>query len=268
MVKLIVSDLDGTLLPMHGEGLTLKTKDLIQKLLDKGIHFCAASGRQLYSEYKLFSYIDDYKTRLSYISDNGSICIHDGKVLFENYFDPEMAKEIIRKVKEYPYLELAVSGTKGCYIESKNKEYVKRLTADSLTNAIVVDDCSQIEDSIIKIAFLYRKKDGLSVEAFMEYFREYFYELLDGEIRIITSGFRWIDFIPTHINKGTTLSLLLKRLDIKPEECIAFGDQQNDIEMLELVGTSYAMSHGSDLVKEAATHVVDSVDEVLEALLT
>ena len=54
---------------------------------------------------------------------------------------------------------------------------------------------------------------------------------------------------------------------VKPEECMAFGDQYNDLEMLELVGHSYAMSNSAPGVSYYADEVTDSVEDVLEDVL-
>ena len=54
---------------------------------------------------------------------------------------------------------------------------------------------------------------------------------------------------------------------VKPEECVAFGDQYNDIEMLQLAGTSYAMSNAAPGISYYSTYVTDSVEDVLEDIL-
>ena len=88
-----------------------------------------------------------------------------------------------------------------------------------------------------------------------------------AEIKVVTSGNIWIDFIAPDANKGTALSALLNTLHIRPEECMAFGDQYNDVEMLKLAGTSYAMSGAAPGISRYASHVTDSVEDVLEDLL-
>lgn len=91
--------------------------------------------------------------------------------------------------------------------------------------------------------------------------------LFGDEIKVVTSGNIWIDFIAPGTNKGAALSGLLKLLKIKPEECMAFGDQYNDVEMLQYVGTSYAMSNAAPGISYYSTYVTDSVEDVLEDLL-
>lgn len=90
--------------------------------------------------------------------------------------------------------------------------------------------------------------------------------MFESEIKVVTSGMIWIDFIAPNANKGTALAGLAARLGIKPEECMAFGDQYNDAEMLKFAGKSYAMSDGARGLPEYSTDVTDSVEEILKKL--
>ena len=76
MIKLIASDLDGTLLRNGAQEINPEIFDLILRLKEKDIHFAAASGRQLYSQRCLFAPVKD---EISYIAENGSLCICQGK---------------------------------------------------------------------------------------------------------------------------------------------------------------------------------------------
>ena len=78
MIRLIASDLDGTLLHNGAQQLTPRTIELIHALTRKGVHFIAASGRQYDNERRLFAPIKD---EISYIAENGSLCIHRGEVI-------------------------------------------------------------------------------------------------------------------------------------------------------------------------------------------
>ena len=69
MIKLIASDLDGTLLQNDAQALTPRAIDLISKLCDAGIHFVSASGRQYDNQKRVF---DPLKNRISFIAENGS----------------------------------------------------------------------------------------------------------------------------------------------------------------------------------------------------
>ena len=84
---------------------------------------------------------------------------------------------------------------------------------------------------------------------------------------MVTSGNAWLDMMPKGVNKGTAMEALLEHLKIMPEECMAFGDNYNDLEMLGMVGESYAMSQGKDAVKKICKYQADTVGQVLETFL-
>ena len=92
-------------------------------------------------------------------------------------------------------------------------------------------------------------------------------EMFSPAVKVVTSGNIWIDFIVPGYNKGTALQTMMDLFGVKPEECMAFGDQYNDVEMLELAGYGYAMSNAAPGIAGHAKYVTDSVEEVLEDVL-
>ena len=203
MRKLVASDLDGTLLQNGAQELTPRALDLVRRLTEKGIVFVASSGRQYDNEVNLFNPVKD---QISYIAENGSICIHKGNVISRTVIAPELIRRTIDEVK----------------------------------------------------------KDGPHIiDKYLHHLKAKF----SSEIKVVTSGNIWIDFIAPGTNKGTALLKLLDVLQIRPEECMAFGDQYNDVEMLQTVGTSYAMSNSAPGISYYSTYVTDSVEDVLEDLL-
>ena len=60
---------------------------------------------------------------------------------------------------------------------------------------------------------------------------------------------------------------MMEHLHISADECMAFGDQYNDVEMLQAAGTSYAMTTAAPGVSAYSTYTTDSVDDVLRKLL-
>ena len=203
MIKLVASDLDGTLLQNGAQELTPRALDLVRRLTEKGIVFVASSGRQYDNEVNLFKPVKD---QISYIAENGSICIHKGNVISRTVIAPELIRRTIDEVK----------------------------------------------------------KDGPHIiDKYLHHLKAKF----SSEIKVVTSGNIWIDFIAPGTNKGTALLKLLDVLQIRPEECMAFGDQYNDVEMLQTVGTSYAMSNSAPGISYYSTYVTDSVEDVLEDML-
>lgn len=260
MIKLIASDLDGTLLHNGAQELTPRAIELIHALTQKGVHFVAASGRQYDNERRVFAKIKD---EISYIGENGSICIHQGKVISRGLIADDLAYRIINEVKKEPDFDIVVSREDTCLIENNHEAFVNHIVNVMHNTTEIVEDLRKIKGPFLKIAICNMIDDSQVIEQYLKHLQDMF----GAEIKVVTSGNIWIDFIAPGTNKGAALSNLMKLFHVKPEECMAFGDQYNDIEMLELVGHSYAMSNGAPGVSYYADEVTDSVEDVLEDVL-
>ena len=260
MIKLIASDLDGTLLQNGAQELTPYAIDLIHRITEKGIRFIAASGRQYDNERRVF---DAIKDEISYIGENGSVCIHQGKVISRGIIEDDLAFRIIHEIKKEANFDIVVSREDTCLIEGNNPDFVNHIVNVMHNTTEIVEDITKIRGPILKIAVANMKDGPHIIDKYLKHLQDMF----GAEIKVVTSGNIWIDFIAPGTNKGTALRHLLELFDIRPEECIAFGDQYNDIEMLELVGQSYAMSNAAPGISYYADYVTDSVEDVLEDIL-
>lgn len=256
MIKLIASDLDGTLLRNGAQELDPRIHDIIKKLREKGIQFAAASGRQYQSLRLLFAPVRD---EIHYITENGSLCISNGEVISTGFIERDLGLRIFQTIRNRGGCHCLLSCESACYTDSREPAFIRHIRDVLHYNLRVVDDLREVEEPFLKIAVC--DFDGAeNIEA-------YFQTLFAGEIKAVTSGLIWIDFIAPNANKGTALAFLADYLGIQPEECMAFGDQYNDAEMLAFAGVSYAMSDGAAGLAEYSTGVTDSVEDVLSRLL-
>lgn len=258
MIKLIASDLDGTLLKNGSQELTPRALDLIRRLTDKGIRFVAASGRQYANERHVFHPIRD---RISYIAENGSLCVHQGKVISRGILPDDLARRIILEIKKEPGFEVVVSREDACFMENNNSLLVDHIVNVMKNSTVIIDDITKVPFPVIKISVANMTTNDLN--GYLRHLQEMF----SSEINVVTSGNVWIDFIVPGYNKGTALKRFMDLFGVSPKECMAFGDQYNDVEMLQLAGESYAMSDAAPGIAGYAAHVTDSVEDVLEALL-
>ncbi len=86
-------------------------------------------------------------------------------------------------------------------------------------------------------------------------------QMFAGEIRAVSSGHGSIDIIIPGVTKGSAIQQLLNEWQMAPDDLLAFGDANNDIEMLKLTPNSYAMQESSPEVLAAAKHVAPSNKE-------
>ena len=259
MIKLIASDLDGTLLQNGAQELTPRAIELIHELTQRGVRFVAASGRQYDNERRLFSPIKD---EIPYIAENGSLCIHQGQVISRGVIPDDLAYRIMDEVKKEPGYEILVSREDSCFIEDSSPEFVDHIVNVMKNTTRIVDDVRTLKGPFLKIATANMVSHDVS--SYLKHLQNTY----SPALKVVTSGNIWIDFIVPGYNKGTALQKLMDLFHIKPEECMAFGDQYNDIEMLELVGQGYAMSNAAPGIAGHAAYVTDSVEEVLEDVLT
>lgn len=256
MIKLVASDIDGTLLPEGQTQLNPEIYDIIRELKKHNVLFVAASGRQLDSQQLLFAPVAN---EISYISENGAIYMHEGKRFVISEFDRDFAMRIIGEVEKKPNCKLSISTPSTQYIKSGDNEFYEHMSNYLKYNVTTIDSFQDIDEPIVKIAFL----DSVTTQESYEHFQA----LFGNEIKIANAGNLWIDFIPFTSNKGTALKFLLEKMNLTPAEVITFGDQQNDIEMLEYTETSYAMAHAKPDVQKHATDITESVEKTLCELL-
>ena len=112
MIKLIASDLDGTLLQGGAQSLDPAVFDQIRVLKQHGIHFAAASGRQYVNLRRLFEPVQD---EISYIAENGSLCIHNGETLSKSLIPRELGVRIVDAIHRCAGCDLIISGERVCY---------------------------------------------------------------------------------------------------------------------------------------------------------
>lgn len=256
MIKVIASDLDGTLLQNGAQSLNPEVFETIRKLKAHGILFTAASGRQHYNLQNLFAPVKD---DIAYIAENGSLCIYNGQVLSRGFIKRELGLRILSAIRDYKHGDCMVSGEHVCYTDSRNDAFIHHMRHVVGNDIEVVDNLStDIEEEFLKISVC----DFSGAKTCEQHFSA----LFSSEIKVVTSGNAWADFVAPGANKGTALQALLDHLHISPSDCMAFGDQYNDVEMLQLAGTSYAMSTAAPGIAYYSTYVTDSVEEVLKDL--
>ncbi|MEZ3488269.1 MAG: HAD family hydrolase, partial [Lachnospiraceae bacterium] len=234
MIKLVASDLDGTILKNGAQKLPDGFCDLVLRLKEHGIQFVAASGRQYYNLRLLFAPVQN---DIHYIAENGSLCICNNDVISRGYIDRELGLRIFRAVRERGGCHCLLSCESACYTDSTDPAFIRHIREVVRYDLRTVDDLADVKDPFLKAAVC----DFTGAENIEAYFQK----LFGNEIKVVTSGMIWVDFIAPDANKGTALAALASALGVQPEECMTFGDRYNDVEMLEYAGVSYAMADGA-----------------------
>lgn len=256
-IKLVASDLDGTILLDGAQKIPEDMFDVLERLMDKGIYFVAASGRQYLNVADLFSPIKD---RLIYLCENGSLVVNSKGIILKRVFKDELAFKICREILKVPDIEILISGQDVSYILPRNKKFPDYMRKVVGTRVKVVDKLEDIDENILKISYFI---DESRRDEVTEVFRKKFGSLCD----VMTSGGRWVDFMPFGINKGSALRYIAESLNIKPEEILVFGDNENDRQMLQYAGHAYLVQKCDPSMEKFPAERCSSVQEVLESII-
>lgn len=251
MIKLIATDLDGTLLPEGTADIDPKIYEVVRKLQAEGVTFVAASGRNYESVMSVFGCME---RELTVISDNGGYVAKGGNGLYCQGFDRELLEELVTRVRKVPDAWIMASAARGTYTDQNDPKYVTWMREGYKLDIQVVDDLLQVDEPLIKVALYTYAKDAAEVAAPLQ-------ENFAGRVNIALAGERWVDIMMPGVSKGSALAHIQKTLGITREETAAFGDNGNDIPMLQQAAESYAVANAREEVRKVAKHVIGDVSE-------
>lgn len=249
MVKLVATDLDGTLLGTD-KVIPAEIFPLAHALKNKGVLFVPSSGRSPYTLYENFRPIAD---DIDFICDNGAVAISGGEIIYSRPVPREIVNEVLEWSKgedahvllcgsQTTYLE-SVEGTK--YEPHVKPYYFRRVSRDELW---------KVQDDINKIAIcdLRNPRTG-SFDRLVK--------MLGGRAAATVSGEVWMDVMQNGIDKGKALTAIQKHRGITADETVAFGDFYNDIPLLKCAKYAYVMKNANEDMFEYGNRIADSNDE-------
>ncbi len=258
MIKLIASDIDGTLIPYGERELPQGLFSLIRRLKAAGVLFCPASGRQYHSLRQLFAPVAD---EVCFLCENGAILYGPGEedaapILAKTAMPQKQALELARDILALPGCEVLISGANTSYVCDCAPEYVTHLRKDKDNRAVVLSDVSQVPEEILKVsAYCPNGTDAPQAALGPRW----------SALGMAVAGPDWLDF--TLADKGVGLRGLCGALGVKLEETAAFGDNWNDAAMLSLAGQAWLMDTAHpELLRRFPRHC-KSVPAILEAIL-
>lgn len=246
-VKLIVSDMDGTLLNAHEEpsDLFFAQFEVLQKL---GVHFVAASGRQYNSIAHKLAPIKD---EITIVGENGGVAKRKDELLHLQTMSPESILEIIPALRKVENIFVILCGQHSAFIESKDPKLINMFQEYYGTHEIVEDLTTVVaETPILKIALYHPASSEQFIYPELKSF--------ENNFLLKISGRNWLDLSSPTSNKGTALKVIQEKMQITPEETVVFGDYLNDVEMLQCAYFSYAMKNAHPEVKKVARFETES----------
>jgi Cof subfamily protein (haloacid dehalogenase superfamily) len=247
-VKLVVADMDGTLLNSKSE-VSEQFFKLYGQLKKHNIKFIAASGRQYFSIVDRFKSIKD---EITIVAENGAFAMHGNKELFSLELPSEHIPKSINILRNIDNVYIVLCGKKSAYIETKDEEFIS-MFKNYYSEYAIVDDLTKVkDDTFFKIAAFHFECSETYIYPAVKH--------LDKELQVIVSGANWLDISHPNANKGYALNILQNDLNISKEETMVFGDYNNDLKMLALAYYSYAMENAHSNVKKLAKFQTKSND--------
>jgi len=272
-IKLITTDLDGTLLDDNGQ-VSERTASVIRKVLEKypNVHFVLASGRARPATMKIREALGLIgRSNTESLLCNGCILYDsEGNILWQSTLPKEFVLKVHNLFKEDP---------EGVYFYSSgddaimfNEKWAKISNERFQEHTVLVDKDEYIKKVESGEAYVNKVgvvvTEGKKIEEFkkrlVEYSKEY-----NLEYAYSTSFF--LEFMPPKTNKGTALDQLLKILHIQKEEALAFGDGGNDVDLLKSSGWPVAVDNACDALKAIAklttkSNIEDGVADMMEKI--
>lgn len=240
-VKIVFFDIDGTLIDMERKEMSERMIWTLKRLREQGILICLATGRSPMALPRIEGVEFD-----AFLTFNGSYCYDKERTIFSN---PIPAEDVERVIRNAAALHRPVS------IATKD-----RMVANG-------------KDKDLVDYYAFSKKDVFVSEEFEEVKKEEVYQVMLGcrvedhphilegtyNAKIVAWWDRAVDVIPADGGKGEGIGKILSYYGLDRADALAFGDGDNDIEMLQAVGCGVAMENASERLKEAATEVCGHV---------
>ncbi len=251
-IKMLVLDIDGTIFKKDYTA-TEKVKRTLQNLCNDGIKVVLCTGR-MYAATKFIA--QELGLNTPVICYQGSLVKNfcgNTETLFEKTMDSALARDVIKELKRrkiffniYINDELMVEEDSPLiqqYVDARNLTYkiignCDNIDLTGLNKILAIDDDTNLIENLQK-----------------EMAKKY-----KGKLYVVRSTPRFCEFSNPEATKGNALRFLAKLWNIKQEEIMACGDQDNDIEMLLAAGIKVAMGNATEDLKKIADYVTETVD--------
>ena len=252
-IRVIVTDMDGTLLDPKGQLDLPRLEKILDKLDQCDIRFVIATGNEVHRMRQLLGHLAD---RVVLVVANGARIFENNELIQAQTWDDAMVDRALAHFKgrecQDQFVVTAMNGgfvKKGTVFTELDKFMTPEMIEKLYQRLNFVDEFdSSLFGGVLKMSMVVGEERLDSVLQEIN-------DLFDGHVRAVSSGYGCIDILQDGIHKAWGLVELLKRWNLKPEQIMAFGDSENDIEMLELAGISYAMENAEEAVKRVATKV-------------
>ena len=245
MIKLIVTDVDGTLLDRESK-LPNLNKEAIFECLRAGIGVVLATGKSLNAVLWIIKF---FGLKLPQITMAGAVTLNrDLQIIDSNKIDASLYLDTVRSIKAKGYWPLAGLSTGEIFYEKFIPEMQNII--DVGERLIEADDLENLylQKNTVCINIPIKEDDPMD---------GYIRKRYSDRLQVVRSGEYFFDILSKESTKGKALKKLMGLLDIRPEEVAVFGDSYNDLSMFEVAGLRVAVKNSYQAILDQADIVTD-----------
>ncbi len=253
-IKLVVLDLDGTALQDDGS-LSDALVGSVRQARAQGVQIMLATGRMLRSAVPYWTELQLGSGPL--IAYNGSMVAEmpTEALWFAWHLNDEVARYVVTEALKADILTQVYVGEE-LWLSRADERAQHYIDVNHIPGeAKASRDLLRWPEPPIKILL---QDDPVRLDWFRAAISP---EVLGLQGRIFKSQADYLEIVPEGVGKGPALERVARKLGLRPEEIMAIGDAENDVDMLRYAGTGVAMGQAPDLVKQAADFVTATVSE-------
>lgn len=251
MIKLIITDMDGTFLNSKGDFDRLLFKQTNDVMKEQGVFFAPCTGKQCERVEELF---EEDAADLWILGDSATRIKHNGQFVYESLIPNALGLKAIEALEEISLEHTIIACTQnGAVVKKDIPETELHYVKGSYAEVIEVEDFQDISDDFLKITLHDPLGQCVPTKEKMSSFEDRLY--------IVASEDTWIDIADFDVHKGTTIKKLQSILNVSPAETMVFGDGRNDVELMASGEYSFAVRNACQEILDAANFVTKSNEE-------
>lgn len=258
-IKMIATDMDGTLLDARGELDLPRLTAVLDQLEERDIKFVVATGNEI---QRMRLLLGDLTDRMTLIVANGARIFEKNEMMLGTFWQTDLIAETL----DYFHgrerdVHLVVTSTKGGFVqEGTDFPMINKVMTDEMARHFykqmnfMPSLQSHHFEEVLKMSIMVDEAKAAEVTRQIN-------TAFSGRLSAVTSGYGAIDIIQEGVHKAWGIRQLMDQWQIGSKEIMAFGDSENDLEMLELADFSYAMANGDEKIKRIASRLAPANTE-------
>ena len=265
-VKMVATDMDGTLLDGQGQLDLPRLATILDELEKRDIRFVVATGNEI---PRMRLLLGDLVERMTLVVANGARIFEGNQLSMSSFWEPGLIRDALSyfagRERE---LQLVVTSEKGGFVlEGTEFPLIEKVMTREMAQLFYkrMNFVPSLQDypfdKVLKMSMMVEEAAAAEHARLIN-------QHFAGRLSAVASGYGAIDILQDGMHKAWGLQQLMAKWQIQSSEIMAFGDSENDLEMLELAGYSFAMENGEEKVKRMAKYIAPSNDEagVLQVL--